>query len=114
MYIPVPVEGQLVHGFAGLDVGERLQVQFIDINVAQGYIDFKKLVRPNMDKEHILKKRIGLWIDQREAVIVALTEEGEKITRIKSDAEKQIREVNNSALAALGFPSFTGTHLDFS
>lgn len=44
-----------------------------------------------MDKEHILKKKIGLWIDQREAVIVELTDEGEKITRIKSDAEKQIR-----------------------
>jgi hypothetical protein len=44
-----------------------------------------------MDKEHIMKKKIGLWIDHREAVIVALADKGEQITRIKSDAEKQIR-----------------------
>jgi hypothetical protein len=44
-----------------------------------------------MDKEHIMKKNIGLWIDHREAVIVELTDKGEQITRIKSDAEKQIR-----------------------
>jgi hypothetical protein len=44
-----------------------------------------------MDKESIVKKKIGLWIDNREAVIVELTDKGEQITRIKSDAEKQIR-----------------------
>lgn len=38
-----------------------------------------------------MKKKIGLWIDHREAVIVMLTDEGEQITRIKSDAEKKIR-----------------------
>jgi hypothetical protein len=38
-----------------------------------------------------MKKQIGLWIDHREAVIVALTDKDEKITRIRSDAEKQTR-----------------------
>ena len=38
-----------------------------------------------------MKKEIGLWIDHREAVIVVLTDKDEKITRIKSDAEKQTR-----------------------
>ena len=38
-----------------------------------------------------MKKEIGLWIDHREAVIVVLTDQGEHITRIQSDAEKQIR-----------------------
>ena len=38
-----------------------------------------------------MKKKTGLWIDHREAVIVKLTDKGEQITRIKSDAEKQIR-----------------------
>jgi len=38
-----------------------------------------------------MKKKTGLWIDHREAVIVELTDKGEQITRIKSDAEKQIR-----------------------
>jgi len=39
----IPVEGKLVEGFAGLDVGERVRVQLIDTNVERGYIDFKKV-----------------------------------------------------------------------
>jgi len=39
----VPVEGKLVQGFEGLDVGDRLRVQLIDTNVERGYIDFKKV-----------------------------------------------------------------------
>jgi exoribonuclease-2 len=39
----LPVEGKLVAGFEGLDVGERVRVQLIDTNVEQGYIDFKKV-----------------------------------------------------------------------
>src|SRR5215207_6309448 len=38
----IPVEGKLVEGFEGLDVGERVRVQLIDTNVEQGFIDFKK------------------------------------------------------------------------
>jgi VacB/RNase II family 3'-5' exoribonuclease len=39
----VPVEGKLVHGFDGLDVGDRVRVQLISIDVQRGYIDFKKV-----------------------------------------------------------------------
>ncbi len=39
----IPVEGKLVDGFEGLDVGERTWVQLIDTNVERGYIDFKKV-----------------------------------------------------------------------
>jgi exoribonuclease-2 len=39
----IPVEGKLVEGFEGLDVGEQVRVQLIDTNVEQGYIDFKKV-----------------------------------------------------------------------
>lgn len=39
----LPVEGKLVDGFEGLDVGERVRVQLINTNVEQGYIDFKKV-----------------------------------------------------------------------
>jgi ribonuclease R len=39
----IPVEGKLVDGFEGLDVGERARVQLIDTNVEQGYIDFKRV-----------------------------------------------------------------------
>ncbi|HLO29669.1 MAG TPA: RNB domain-containing ribonuclease [Anaerolineales bacterium] len=39
----LPVEGKLVDGFEGLDVGEQVRVQLIDTNVEQGFIDFKKV-----------------------------------------------------------------------
>src|SRR6185369_11019748 len=39
----IPVEGKLVEGFEGLDVGERVHVQLIDTNVERGFIDFKKV-----------------------------------------------------------------------
>ncbi len=39
----IPVEGKLVHGFEGLDVGDRVRVQLISINVERGFIDFKKI-----------------------------------------------------------------------
>jgi exoribonuclease-2 len=39
----IPVEGKLVDGFEGLDVGERVRVQLIDTNVERGFIDFKKV-----------------------------------------------------------------------
>lgn len=38
----VPVEGKVVQGFEGMDVGERVRVQLIDTNVEHGFIDFKK------------------------------------------------------------------------
>jgi exoribonuclease-2 len=39
----IPVEGKLVQGFEGVDVGHRLRVQLISVDVGQGYIDFKKI-----------------------------------------------------------------------
>lgn len=41
--LKLPVEGKLVEGYEGMDVGNRLRVQLIDTNVEQGYIDFKKI-----------------------------------------------------------------------
>jgi hypothetical protein len=38
-----------------------------------------------------VKAEMGLWIDHREAVIVALSKTGEEIKRILSTAEKQLR-----------------------
>jgi VacB/RNase II family 3'-5' exoribonuclease len=40
--LSVPVEGKVVQGFGGMDVGERVRVQLIDTNVERGFIDFKK------------------------------------------------------------------------
>jgi len=41
--LSLPVEGKLMQGFDGIDVGDRLRVQLIDTNVERGYIDFKKV-----------------------------------------------------------------------
>jgi exoribonuclease-2 len=39
--LAIPVEGKLVQGFEGMDVGHRLRVQLISVSVQEGYIDFK-------------------------------------------------------------------------
>ena len=35
-----PVEGKLVHGFEGLDVGDRVHVELVSTDVERGFIDF--------------------------------------------------------------------------
>jgi ribonuclease R len=40
--LTMPVEGRVVHGFAGMDVGDRIHVQLIAVDVERGYIDFGK------------------------------------------------------------------------
>jgi VacB/RNase II family 3'-5' exoribonuclease len=39
------VEGKLVSGFNGLDVGDRVAVELVSTNVERGYIDFAKIGR---------------------------------------------------------------------
>jgi VacB/RNase II family 3'-5' exoribonuclease len=39
----MPIEGKLVHGFKGMDVGRRIRVQLIHTDVERGFIDFKKV-----------------------------------------------------------------------
>ncbi|MDF1500359.1 MAG: RNB domain-containing ribonuclease [Anaerolineales bacterium] len=41
--LDVPVEGKLVHGFEGVDVGDRLRVQLTSLDVQRGYIDFTQI-----------------------------------------------------------------------
>lgn len=38
--IDIPVEGKLVQGFQGIDVGDRVRVQLIETDVERGFIDF--------------------------------------------------------------------------
>jgi hypothetical protein len=38
-----------------------------------------------------MKKKIGLWIDHRKAVIAIVTEEGEELKKITSNMEKHVR-----------------------
>jgi VacB/RNase II family 3'-5' exoribonuclease len=41
--VKTPVEGRLVLGFDGIDVGDRIRVELISIDVERGYIDFRKV-----------------------------------------------------------------------
>lgn len=41
--LSVPVEGKLVQGVEGLDVGDRIGVQLMSVDVRRGFIDFRKI-----------------------------------------------------------------------
>jgi exoribonuclease-2 len=41
--LTIPVEGRIVHGFEGIDVGNQIHVQLISVDVDRGYIDFRKV-----------------------------------------------------------------------
>jgi stalled ribosome rescue protein Dom34 len=49
-----------------------------------------------MDKESLMKKEIGLWLDHRDAIIVILTDGGEEIKHITSSSGKHIRYSGSS------------------
>jgi ribonuclease R len=38
-----PIEGRLLHGEEGIDVGNRLKVRLIYTDVNKGFIDFEKI-----------------------------------------------------------------------
>ena len=91
----IPVEGKLVQGFEGLDVGDRVRVQLMSVDVERGFIDFRESrqwVTSRSAKEMTrMKSKVGLWIDHRKAVIVTVTDEGEETKQITSDMEKHVR-----------------------
>ena len=41
--LSLPVEGKVVEGFEGLDVGDRVHVQLTATNVERGFIDFVRV-----------------------------------------------------------------------
>ena len=46
-----------------------------------------------------MKKGIGLWIDHRKAVVVLVSNEGEKTMEITSDMEKHVRFSEGASMA---------------
>lgn len=38
-----PIEGKLIQGFQGIDVGDHLMVKLIEVDVVKGYIDFARV-----------------------------------------------------------------------
>lgn len=45
-----------------------------------------------------MNKQLGLWIDHRRATIVTITDQGEEISEILSDVEKQLGRSGDSSL----------------
>ncbi len=45
-----------------------------------------------------MKTKVGLWVDHRKAIVVAVTDEGEEIKLIISKVEKQLRRSGDSPL----------------
>jgi len=45
-----------------------------------------------------MSTKVGLWIDHRKAIIVAITDEGEELELIISKVEKQLRRSGDSPL----------------
>ncbi|TAN39373.1 MAG: RNB domain-containing ribonuclease [Nitrospirae bacterium] len=41
--LTIPIEGRVARGFEGLDVGNRIRLQLISVDVDRGYIDFRKI-----------------------------------------------------------------------
>jgi VacB/RNase II family 3'-5' exoribonuclease len=41
--LSIPIEGKVVAGFQGLDVGDRVRVQLTETDVERGFIDFRKV-----------------------------------------------------------------------
>jgi len=39
----MPVEGRVVRAFEAVDVGERIRVQLLSVNVERGFIDFARV-----------------------------------------------------------------------
>jgi exoribonuclease-2 len=39
-----PIEGRLLHGYAGVDVGNRLKVKLVHVDIDKGFIDFDKVL----------------------------------------------------------------------
>jgi molybdopterin converting factor small subunit len=45
-----------------------------------------------------MSTKIGLWIDHRKAIVIAITEQGEKIEEIVSEVEKQLQRAGDRPL----------------
>lgn len=39
--LDIPVEGRLMHGYEGIDVGDKIRVELISVDVDRGFIDFR-------------------------------------------------------------------------
>jgi ribonuclease R len=40
--LKLPAEGRVLRGAQGIDVGDKVQVRLVSVDVAQGFIDFER------------------------------------------------------------------------
>jgi hypothetical protein len=53
-----PVEGKLIRGFEGLDVGDRVRVQLIGTDIERGFIDFARAGRSHNPDSSVLPPQL--------------------------------------------------------
>jgi exoribonuclease-2 len=41
--LTLPVEGRVVRGFEGVDVGDQIRVELMSVSVERGFIDFRRV-----------------------------------------------------------------------
>ena len=65
-----------------------------------------------------MSTKVGLWIDHRQAIVVAITEQGEKIEEIVSGVEKQLQRAGDRPLEgnyeAVQVPADDSSQRDFT
>jgi len=49
-------------------------------------------------KENVMRTKVGLWIDHRKAIVVAVTDKGEEIELVISNVEKHLQRSGDSPL----------------
>ncbi len=54
--LEIPVEGKLVHGYQGVDVGDRVRVQLLETDVEKGFIDFGLVAAAPLSKPAALQQ----------------------------------------------------------
>jgi hypothetical protein len=56
----------------------------------------RESARSEKDKENLMKKEIGLWLDHQEAIVVSLTDGREEVKHIRSGSGKHMRYSGSS------------------
>ena len=51
-----------------------------------------------MTKENVMRTKVGLWIDHRKAIVMAVTDKGEEMGLVVSNVEKHLQRSGDSPL----------------
>jgi hypothetical protein len=68
------------------------------------WLDKQSHTQPWQDKEGIMGRDVGVWIDHRKAMIASVTDKGEELGLVISKAERQLRRTGDSPLKGRSEP----------